>query len=317
LIARQQTDALTVADRERQIQKLLLRSDQEQLKELANSKELEKVQYERNEAVFKKDKVLRTSELAKERSNRNMLALGFLSIFAISGFSVYHFNQRKKLSFQKQVSETEMKALRAQMNPHFIFNSLNSIHSFIQNHEHDQAAVYLMNFAKLTRTVLENSMHQLIPLQEELDALKLYLDLEALRFGKQLEYTIDLDPAIDPEQTLIAPLILQPFLENAILHGLRHKQGGGHILIHIRRNGSLMQCVVEDNGVGRRRSQALQNGSDALKRESLGMKLTEQRIAIINKTRKAKASLKVVDVVDGEQSAGVKVELILPFETRF
>jgi len=265
--------------------------------------------------LLNQDRSLQELKLKNEKTTRNYVFTGILFLSLFSTATVYNRNRRRKLIFQKQISETEMTALRAQMNPHFLFNSLNSIHSYIQDNNNTVASAYLLDFSKLTRIILENSVHQSISLNEEIQALELYFSLEARRMDKKLDYEINISPEIDTENTLIPPLILQPFIENAILHGLQHKEDGGKIKLTITLQNNMLHCTIEDNGIGREKASQLR-GKFASKKESLGMKLTNQRIDIINKQKKSAAYLTVTDITDNGQT-GVRVILTLPLETRF
>jgi sensor histidine kinase YesM len=283
-----------------------------------SQKELLIAAKDKNVALLGKDKALQAAVIQNQQTTRGYLVGGFLVILATGGFSFYNYSKRKKLAFSKTVSETEMKALRAQMNPHFIFNSLNTVHSFVQAGDNKAASEYLLKFSTLTREILENSQHQFISLEDELHALQTYLSLESMRLEKKLEYEVVLSPEIEKENTLIPPLILQPFIENAILHGLQNTTTPGKIRIVINKNGEMLKCVIEDNGIGIAGSTALKKGASAVKKQSLGMKLTEQRIDIINKLKKSNAFVSVTDKLDElKQPAGVQVELMLPLELRF
>jgi LytS/YehU family sensor histidine kinase len=227
-------------------------------------------------------------------------------------------NRRKKTSFEKQVSQVEMKALRAQMNPHFIFNSLNSIHSFIQQNKGEKASDYLIKFSRLMRLILENSNHEEVPLQSDLEALGLYMELEAARMNNKFSFSIDVADDIDVENTMAPPLILQPFVENAIWHGMMHKEGNGIIRIDISKNGDMIKYTVEDNGVGREKANELRSSTQKGKHESLGIKITNERIAIINHIKKSKAFVALKDLYDdAKKPLGTLVEVQLPLETGF
>jgi len=288
----------------------------EKAKKIAQVRELYETEKKDNEILLlNKDRSLQALQLKNEKTNRNYLFAGILLLASFSTVTVYNRNRRRKLIFQKQISETEMTALRAQMNPHFLFNSLNSIHSYIQDNNNTVASAYLLDFSKLTRIILENSVHQSISLNEEIQALELYFSLEARRMDKKLDYEINISPEIDTENTLIPPLILQPFIENAILHGLQHKEDGGKIKLTITLQNNMLHCTIEDNGIGREKASQLR-GKFASKKESLGMKLTNQRIDIINKQKKSAAYVTITDLTDNGET-GVRVVLTLPLETRF
>jgi len=216
-------------------------------------------------------------------------------------------NERQKIAeFEMLVADTEMKALRAQLNPHFIFNSLNAIGNCIAKQDLPAAAEYLDKFSKLLRMILEHSTHQEIALSTDLEVLDLYLQVEANRLKGKFTYEIDVDTDIDPENTLVPPLILQPLVENSIWHGLAPKDGTGNIWIRVRRSGDLLHYTVEDNGVGRTKA----NGRAATSK-SLGIALTEARVAIIGK-RSGSASISFDDLPQG-LAATVKMPLSLQF----
>ncbi|MEO8146149.1 MAG: histidine kinase [Bacteroidia bacterium] len=220
--------------------------------------------------------------------------------------------RQKEMALSLQVSETEMKALRSQMNPHFIFNALQSIQTFLLNNNSDNANLYLLKFAKLMRLVLENSQYSEVSLQLDLEALELYMQLESIRLPHPFTYTFHIDESIDMEATTIPPLILQPFVENAIWHGLQYKTERGQINIYISKKDNALFATVEDNGVGRDMSKQVQQPM-LIKKESLGTKLTEERLKILNELKKIKAQFKIIDLFTKDnQAAGTRVELSLP-----
>jgi LytS/YehU family sensor histidine kinase len=211
------------------------------------------------------------------------------------------------------MSEVEMQALRAQMNPHFIFNCLNSINRYIVKSDQATASLYLTKFAKLIRLILDNSNSKNVILSNELDALKLYIDMEALRFDKKFSYEIKLAEGVPADSIEVPPLIIQPYVENAIWHGLLHMERVGHLKIHISLpSENMLQCVIEDNGIGRARARELKSKS-ATTKKSLGMKLTENRISLLNRHAQLNASVEIIDLVKEEnEAAGTKVILNIP-----
>ena len=218
----------------------------------------------------------------------------------------------KELSTKQQISELEMKSIRSQMNPHFIFNSLQSIQTFMLQKNTDEANTYLLKFAKLMRIVLENSQYQEVPLNEDLQALELYMQLESLRLNYPFTYQIELDESIDADLIKIPPLILQPFVENAIWHGLQYKTESGHINIFISKTNNGLACKVEDNGVGRDTSKKVSQPM-LMKRESLGMKLTEERLNILSELKRVKAFFNITDLFNSENKPiGTRIEVSLP-----
>ncbi|MEP7323183.1 MAG: histidine kinase [Saprospiraceae bacterium] len=217
----------------------------------------------------------------------------------------------ENLHLKQKASELEMRALRAQMNPHFIFNSLNSINNFILQNDKNKASEYLIKFSKLIRLILENSAQPLITLAQELDALKLYIDLESLRFNHRFEYHVTLSDELDSASIKVPPLILQPFIENAIHHGLMSKPGTGQILLSIEDDGNKLKIKIEDNGIGRK--QALSNKkSSTLKHKSMGMAMTNERITLIS-SMDSTANILINDLVDSQGLAtGTEITIFIP-----
>ncbi|WP_170117742.1 sensor histidine kinase [Chitinophaga ginsengisoli] len=218
---------------------------------------------------------------------------------------------RRRAVIQQQIAQLEMKALRAQMNPHFIFNALNSIQTFMMKRETEQALSYLSRFARLIRNVLDNSQLNSIPISKELKMLENYLELEKLRFGDQFSYNITVDDALDPDFTDIPTMILQPFVENAIWHGLLHKKGDGRLSITFeQREGSLL-CVIEDNGIGREKAAAQrQQGNE---HHSRGLQITRDRLALYNRRFNLDATFDIEDLYDeAGQPSGTRVNVWFP-----
>jgi sensor histidine kinase YesM len=213
---------------------------------------------------------------------------------------------------QKQF-EMEMKALRAQMNPHFIFNSLNSINKYILRNDQVNASRYLTRFARLIRLILDNSNSREVALSDELEALKLYIEMEALRFANKFTYEITIAGNVSAGTLQVPPLIIQPYVENAIWHGLLHKKSNGKLTVLINKsNDNMLQCVIEDNGIGRLKAKEIKSKS-ANANKSLGMKLTEERINILNQNLSLNASIEVIDLVNSVgDAAGTKVILKIP-----
>ncbi|MEI9807135.1 MAG: histidine kinase [Bacteroidota bacterium] len=171
------------------------------------------------------------------------------------------------MSTQQKMTEVEMQALRAQMNPHFIFNCLNSINRYIVKSDQTTASLYLTKFAKLMRLILDNSNSKNVLLSNELEALKLYIEMEALRFDKKFTYEIKIDNNLGADTIEVPPLIIQPYVENAIWHGLLHKEQNGHLSIKVSMAGEgMLQCIIEDNGIGRVKAKALKSKTANIKK---------------------------------------------------
>lgn len=221
--------------------------------------------------------------------------------------------REKENAFRRKLAETEMAALRAQMNPHFIFNCLNSIKLYTEENDTETASFYLTKFSRLIRRVLENSRSEKVSLENELAALELYIQMEAMRFKEKVHYHIQVDEEIDLQFMCIPPLLLQPFVENAIWHGLMHKPEGGHIEIQLSvLEGDLLRVVIEDNGIGRDRAAALKSKS-ATQYKSLGMQVTSERIEAINHLYHIKTKVGIEDLKDAQgRPCGTKVQLDIP-----
>ena len=221
--------------------------------------------------------------------------------------------ERNMLRFKTAALSNEIKALRSQMNPHFIFNCLNSLNLYILENHIDDASDYLQRFSKLIRLVLENSRLERIPLKNELESLQLYMNLESMRFKEKLKFYIDVDPMIDQEMVSVPPLLLQPFIENSIWHGLMHKLEGGSIYLKISQpNENNIQAEIIDDGIGRVAASEMKSKSAVLKK-SFGMKVTNERIAAINEIYNTKASASIFDLYDANKTSnGTKVIIKIP-----
>jgi len=208
-----------------------------------------------------------------------------------------------------------MSALLAQMNPHFLFNSLNSIDSYIIRNESKKASEYLNNFARLMRLILQNSRSNYISLKDELEALELYMQMESLRFKNKFCYSIAVDNDVDTSSVVIPPMLIQPYVENAIWHGLMHRSNGseGLVKISISKKEEDLQCVIEDNGIGRTKAEEIKAQKPTNHKRSMGMQITQDRIEIINKLYNMNASVEIHDLTDADGNAkGTKVELTIP-----
>ncbi len=216
---------------------------------------------------------------------------------------------------QKKMAEAEMQALRAQMNPHFIFNCLNSINRYIVKSDQATASLYLTRFAKLIRLILDNSNSKTVTLTNELEALRLYIEMESIRFEKKFSYRIIVAGDVQPDSIYVPPLIIQPYVENAIWHGLLHKEEAGELVIYINRTRSgMLECVIEDNGIGREKAKELRSKS-ASGKKSLGMKLTEDRLALLNREAQFDSSVEVEDMkTQGGEAMGTRVIVKIPID---
>ena len=217
---------------------------------------------------------------------------------------------RKRMQVDNELSALKIKALSAQMNPHFIFNSLNSIQNFLIDSDIRKSNKYLTKFAKLMRLVLNNSDKTFVPIKDVLSSLDLYLELEKMRFSDRFEYKFNIDPKIELETTHIPSMLIQPFVENAILHGILPREGKGSIEVSLKflSDNSLM-CCIEDDGVGR----AFHAGKLGKKHKSQGLRITQERLAVFQQLFKNDFKFEFHDLKDGfDKPKGTKVELSIP-----
>jgi tetratricopeptide (TPR) repeat protein len=247
------------------------------------------------------------------QAQRIFIALLVLLLLAVG--TAYILVRRKEQKRRRANNELEIKSLRAQMNPHFIFNALNSINNFIARQDERSANKYLADFARLMRMVLEHNQKDFITLEEEMRLLELYLKLEHARFGEKFEYDIHQSSGLPLSEVEIPPMLIQPFVENAIWHGLRYKDSSGKLLLDIRKSksGDALLIKIVDNGIGRERSKAVKTNNQA-KYKSTGLSNVNQRIALINQLYRKQYTLSVSNYEEDKPDVGTKVILTIPYE---
>lgn len=236
-------------------------------------------------------------------------------IIAVFQIRVQNIRKKEKADFDRKVeiSKVELKALRAQMNPHFVFNSLNSIQHYILNSKSNEAAKYLNKFAKLIRIILSNSEKSMVTVNEDVESLNLYLELESMRFDGKFDYQINVDKSVDGDYDEIPPMLMQPYIENAILHGLNPKETKGHLKIDIFIKNNYIVCRITDDGIGRVKSGEIKRTTPGNLHKSLGMKITSERVRILNDINRSDLSVSVTDLQDESgHSNGTMVELYIP-----
>jgi hypothetical protein len=241
--------------------------------------------------------------------------LVFAIIYIIFMLRIYNIKKKQRIEFDRKVemSKVELKALRAQMNPHFIFNSLNSIQHYIFNSKSEEAIKYLSKFARLVRLILNNSDKPTVTVGEDLDALRLYLELEQMRFEEKFDYEIIVDGSVDVDYDIMPPLLMQPYVENAILHGLNPMPVKGKLTIRLSSKNNFLICTITDNGIGRERSAEIKRTMPFIKHKSLGMKITEDRLKILNEINSSQLSVIINDLKDANnRPLGTQVELFVP-----
>jgi len=220
------------------------------------------------------------------------------------------------LQNKQKATESRLQSLRLQMNPHFLFNALNSIQQMILANEEMVATRYLSRFSKLLRSILIHSDKEMISLKEELDILKLYVELESVRFKEAFSYQIDCDEDIDVDEVKIPTLLIQPFVENAIWHGLMHKEGMRNLKISFADQGDVIQCIVEDNGIGRQKAKEMKisTGSDK-KHTSKGIEVSMERLKTMKKNGGPPGTMHIHDLVDAQGNpTGTRIEINLPIQ---
>ncbi|MFT4203448.1 MAG: tetratricopeptide repeat protein [Chitinophagaceae bacterium] len=263
---------------------------------------------------FEKRDALSKAEIQRQSTIKKAILAGgtLLLLGGTTGFVLYKrrrdaVNRQKEAEWKALASETELKALRAQMNPHFVFNSLNSIGDYILKNNNEQAQEYLSQFASLMRMVLTHSEQDFIPLRDDLQFIELYLQVESKRLPGRFSYAVHVAADLDTDNIMVPPLLLQPFVENSIWHGFKQKETAGHILVEIKKLGEVLVCVVDDNGEGR-------NVDVENKRKSFGISITENRLKILNQQRNATAAL---HIIDKENKSGTRIEIALPLTFAF
>jgi len=244
-----------------------------------------------------------------------LIGLGFLlSVFV--AFLLYKSFQAKKLKdisqYKQKIAETEMQALQAQMNPHFFFNSLNSIENFIMQNEKKLASDYLNKFARFIRSILDSSNNDLIDVNKDIQSLQLYIDLEQLRFNNKFTFHCAVDARLQGGEYNVPALLVQPFLENAINHGIGPSDRKDlKICLKVTLNNNMIHYIIEDNGIGRNQSR-IYNEMNKPFHKSVGMKLTQDRINIFNQSPASSESVKIIDLFDEEHNpTGTRIEFAL------
>jgi LytS/YehU family sensor histidine kinase len=281
--------------------------------------------------ILEYNEEVREKELAaietKETARRRRIIITAAVLIAIASFLIiYRIRQLRlkyktileqkeseklKTVYEKKLIELEAKALRAQMNPHFIFNCINSIKSLIQKNENEKATEYLTTFSKLIRTIFQNSDKREITLFDEIETCRLYTQLESMRFGNKLSYSFYIDKTLDLKSVMVPALILQPFIENAIWHGIMPKAAEGMLQVNVSGKEHKIFCIVEDDGIGREISMKNKFTEAEITHQSKGVRLTQSRLELSNMLNERNASVEIIDKTNGaNEPAGTKVILV-------
>lgn len=258
--------------------------------------------------------IIKEQEATAERKNANArrVTYGLLAGIALLIVGGGLYRMRLMSGYERKMKEIEMRALRAQMNPHFIFNCLGSINRYIVKSDTRTASNYLTRFAKLIRLILDNSASDHISLDAEMQTLQLYLDMESLRFEGAFEFEMACDEDLSPD-VMLPSMLIQPYVENAIWHGLLQKEVKGKLWVRFKKvNGHMLQAEIEDNGIGRKNA-AILKSKGSVKKKSYGMQISSDRIKIINNLYKLNNSVSILDLFDEHgNAAGTKIILNIP-----
>lgn len=248
-------------------------------------------------------------------------SLVILVILLISGYFIYdkaqkirkkHLWEKQKLNFEKQVFELRQKALTLQMNPHFIFNTLNSIQHFILRNNTDDAIRFMGKLSQLMRLILTGTREIYVPVINEVKTISLYLDLEKIRFGSKFEYAVEVDKAIDSEFMSIPPMLIQPFVENAVLHGIMHKKDKGFIQVTLLLEKENIRCIIEDDGVGREEAMRMKKKS-GMGHASRGISIIADRLSLFEEKDIREKRITIEDRLnEAGEVCGTRVEVLLP-----
>lgn len=261
---------------------------------------------ERSIEVLRQDRELKEEQL----SSRNLIigSMCVLILFMAAGaFFILRSSREKRRANQLLA----IRSLRGQMNPHFIFNALNSVNHYISQNDELAANKYLSDFSRLMRLVMETTRHDLIPLSDELEILNLYLQLEHARFRDHFDYNFEIDPNLDAQDFELPPMLIQPFIENAVWHGLRYLDGKGLLNIHISSQANGLKVVITDNGIGRKRSLEIKTRNQKLQ-NSTGMQNIDHRIRVMNELFRTHIRAEVSDAAESETNPGTRVQLYIP-----
>ena len=273
---------------------------QNRITSLENERELNESRYK---LAFENQELIQKNNKVQQWVIGSLVLVALLLLFAA-------YTQYKSVKQQRFANNAlALKSLRTQMNPHFIFNALNSVNSFIAMSDERAANKYLSEFSQLMRNVLENSDEDFIPLSKEIELLELYVKLEHFRFKDKFDHEITVDENLKISEFVIPPMLLQPYVENAVWHGLRYKEEKGHLSIDFKQTDTeTVTITITDDGIGRKKSKALKTENQK-KQKSKGMGNIQRRISILNEMYKDKVDVAVQNVFDNEE--GTKVVLTL------
>jgi len=303
------SDSLKEKELEENLIALELTSGLSQRDERISLLERERLLQEQQFSILASEAKVRDAQLLRQQVISYSLGGGIL-VLGISAFLVYRSSRQKRRANQLLA----LQSLRSQMNPHFIFNSLNSVNSFIALNDERSANKYLSEFSRLMRAVMENSKHEFVPLSSELSILRMYLDLEHLRFSDKFNYTFEVDDELDADRIQIPPMLVQPYIENSIWHGLRYRKEMGQLSVKFIKNEDHLLVEIADNGIGRKQSQAIKTKNQKTT-ESTGMRNIEQRLQIINELHHMQLKVSIEDATNDSEHPGTRVQIAVPVKS--
>lgn len=268
------------------------------------------LQKEQEIVLLKKDNDVKTLQLKNSRQSFIFYIIGFTLLLLIAGIIIFQRQRRQKIQNEKMKAELQTQILRSQMNPHFIFNCLNSIENFIMHNDKRQASDYLNKFSLLIRNILNSSRNEVVPIVKDMEALQLYIELEQLRFNYKFDYKVFIDPALASGDYRVPALLIQPFVENAIVHGLAHSEEEDlKLIITASLVDETILYSIQDNGIGREKAKVY-NMQNKPFHKSVGLKITEERINMYNKQHRQ--SIRIIDLYDENKNpGGTKIEIVL------
>jgi tetratricopeptide (TPR) repeat protein len=287
-------------------------------KEIARLRtEYETEKKEKEIVLLNQDKAIQSLEIGRQKSLRiytTLLAV-FILLAGYLMYNRYRLRQKNiKTELERMNVDIEQRLLRSQMSPHFIFNSLNSINSFIVKNDTKSAQLFLTKFSELIRLILENSRKSMISIEDEIKTLQLNLEIEQLRFNDRFDFEIITGQEIDVANTYIPPMLVQPFVENALIHGILHKKEKGLISIRFNMQSSAIHAIVKDNGVGREKARTIEHANFKT-HESLGLQLTKERLLLLGKKSNNDYQYTITDLTDdNEMASGTLIDVLMPCE---
>lgn len=278
----------------------------QQIAEVQTAYETQRKEHENK--LLKAENEVQRIRINKARSTIFSICAFFTLIFVITLLIVRH----QRLLTRNKIVELKQKNLNQQMNPHFVYNCLTSIQSYIFQHDAEKSLNYLTKFSRLMRKILESSQYQYMSVQDEIEMLNLYLKLESIRFKEKFEYTITVDEKIDPLQFKIPSLLIQPFVENSLWHGIQNKAGKGKIAVSFDLSDQAIFCTIEDNGIGRAKAGELKQRL-LPNHISLGSSITQERMKLLRSLYGNKLDIKYIDLKNRfNEPVGTRVEMYLP-----